>query len=332
MNEFNLIERYFNDRKSPRDDTLLGIGDDGAVTRLQADHDLVTVTDTMVNGVHFDASTPPRALGHKIVAVNLSDLAAMGAQPCWISLALTLPDADQQWLDEFAAGLHEICHYYDCALIGGDTTRGPLTLTVTAQGQVPEGQALTRRGAKPGDWVYVSGPLGDAGLALDITQDKFPANTPHLQQLIDRLHFPTPQVALGQTLRGVASACIDVSDGLLADLQHIVSESQVSAELELEKLPLSMALTEALDQPEAYRKALTAGDDYELCFTVPEESRGRLETLTAHMHSKPVCIGRIGSSKKASIELHYEGEPYELDADNLGYNHFATSAEEGENQ
>lgn len=327
QNEFSIIEQYFKRAQTQRPDVALGIGDDGAVTQIQPDHELVTVTDTMVSGVHFDDTTPARAIGHKAVAVNLSDLAAMGAEPCWISLALTLPSADAQWLHEFAAGLHEICQYYDCELIGGDTTRGPLTITVTALGQLPKHSALTRRGAKPGDWLYVSGPLGDAGLGLDITQQRFPSPGPHLQKLVERLHYPTPRVALGQSLRGVASACIDVSDGLLADLTHILTASEVSAEVELDKLPLSMAMTETLPQEEAYKKALTAGDDYELCFTVEEHNRGRLETLTAHLKQKPICIGRIHKSTTPRVMFKLFGEEHPIDIANTGYNHFLTGGE-----
>lgn len=328
QNEFNIIEHYFNRSEKYRDDVVIGIGDDGAVTRVQPDHELVTVTDTMVEGVHFDQTTPARAVGHKCVAVNLSDLAAMGAEPCWVSLALTVPEVDELWLNEFTAGLHEICHYYGCSLIGGDTTRGPLSVTVTAQGQLPAGSALTRGGAKAGDWLYVSGPLGDAGLALDITQQRYPKASPHLQKLVERLHYPTPRVALGQSLRGVASACIDVSDGLLADLQHILSASAVSAEIELDRLPLSLAMTETLSQEDAFVKALTAGDDYELCFTVEEPNRGRLETLTAHLKNRPICIGRIKQSGASNVVFKLFGEEYPLTLPQTGYNHFNNLADD----
>jgi thiamine-monophosphate kinase len=323
QNEFNIIEHYFKRQEKHRSDVVIGIGDDGAVTQIQPEHQLVTVTDTLVEGVHFDQTTPARAVGHKCIAVNLSDLAAMGAEPCWISLALTLPDIDELWLNEFAAGLHEVCQYFGCTLIGGDTTRGPLTVTVTAQGQLPTGSALTRDGAKAGDWLYVSGPLGDAGLALDITQQRYPKASPHLQKLVERLHYPTPRVALGQSLRGVASACIDVSDGLLADLQHILSASGVGVEIELDRLPLSLAMTETLSQEDAFVKALTAGDDYELCFTVEEPNRGRLETLTAHLKNRPICIGRIQKVASEPITFKLFGEEYTLSLPRSGYNHFA---------
>ncbi|WP_404400025.1 thiamine-phosphate kinase [Idiomarina seosinensis] len=332
LNEFSLIQRYFANEKAQRADVKFGIGDDGAVTRPLPGHDLVTVTDTMVEGVHFDHSTPARAIGHKIIAVNLSDLAAMGAEPCWVSLALTLPESNPEWLQEFAAGLHEICDYYNCSLIGGDTTRGPLTVTVTAHGQVPEGEAIPRSGAKPGDWIYVSGPLGDAGLALDITQQKISARGPYAQHLIERLHYPGPRVALGQSLRSIASSCIDISDGLVADLQHILEASKAGADIIMEELPLSLAMTETLTQAEAYKKALSAGDDYELCFTVDEHNRGRLETLTAHLKDKPACIGRVTQNKQPLIHFKLHGEPYEVQLEQAGYNHFMSSGSDQGNR
>ncbi|PYE33858.1 thiamine-phosphate kinase [Idiomarina fontislapidosi] len=322
LDEFNLIEHYFK-AKSYRGDVIVGVGDDGAVTEVPADHQLVTVTDTMVEGVHFDKTTPPRAIGHKLVAVNLSDLAAMGAAPSWGSLALTLPTIDEDWLHDFSGGLKEISNYYECDLIGGDTTRGPLTLTYTAQGVVPNGTAIRRDQAKAGDWLYVSGSLGDAGLALRLLQGELSATHGHLQSLVNRLHYPTPRVALGQLLRGVANSCIDVSDGLLADLNHLLpKKGQMGVQLELDKLPLSLALTETLDLDEAFALALTAGDDYELLFTVPEQNRGRLETITSHLKDKPVCIGRIVKDEQRQVKMTYQGEHWQMPDIKLGYNHF----------
>ena len=325
LDEFNLIEHYFK-AESYRGDVIVGVGDDGAVTEVPEDHQLVTVTDTMVEGVHFDKNTPPRAIGHKLVAVNLSDLAAMGAVPSWGSLALTLPRVDTDWLHDFSEGLKEISNYYECDLIGGDTTRGPLTLTYAAQGVVPSGTAIRRDQARAGDWLYVSGSLGDAGLALRLLQGELSATHRHLQSLINRLHYPTPRVALGQLLRGVANSCIDVSDGLLADLSHLLpTNAQMGVQLELDKLPLSMALTETLDLDEAFSLALTAGDDYELLFTVPEQNRGRLETITSHLKDKPICIGRMVKDETRQVRMTYQGEPWELPKIELGYNHFGAS-------
>lgn len=249
--EFDLIDSYFKHRQRERSDVVLGIGDDGAVLRCPERSELVVVTDTMVAGVHFDQHMPARAIGHKIVAVNLSDLAAMGAEPAWISLALTLPQLDHDWLGSFAQGLRDICDYYGCQLIGGDTTQGPLTITVTAHGWVPQGSAIRRDGAKPGDWLFVSGTLGDAGLALAAQQKRVKITDEHYVRACDRLFMPAPRVALGQSLRAIASSAIDVSDGLLADLQHILNASQVGARLSLQELPLSLAMTESVDQQQA---------------------------------------------------------------------------------
>lgn len=321
--EFNLIDAYFLKRGSERRDIVLGIGDDCALVQAPADHEIAVTTDTMVAGVHFDEKTPARAIGHKIAAVNLSDLAAMGAEPSWLSLAITLPQQDDEWLAEFAAGLHEICRYYQCSLIGGDTTRGPLSVTITAQGLIPKGRALLRSGAKAGDWIYVSDKLGDAGLALAAEQDQIGLDDRHYQAVLERLHYPRPQVALGLALRGIASAAIDISDGLLADLRHILKASQVGAKLTLDELPLSLALTESLTADAALTTALTAGDDYELCFTVPDERQGMLETALLHTAIKPVCIGRITAASE-QVELWFEEKPWDT-PEASGFDHFKDS-------
>jgi thiamine-monophosphate kinase len=322
--EFDLIDSYFKHRQRQRSDVVLGIGDDGAVLRCPERSELVVVTDTMVAGVHFDQHMPARAIGHKIVAVNLSDLAAMGAEPAWISLALTLPQLDHDWLGSFAQGLRDICDYYGCQLIGGDTTQGPLTITVTAHGWVPQGSAIRRDGAKPGDWLFVSGTLGDAGLALAAQQKQVKITDEHYVGACDRLFMPAPRVALGQSLRAIASSAIDISDGLLADLQHILNASQVGARLSLQELPLSLAMTESVDQQQAIALALSSGDDYELCFTVPESRRGVLDTLLARDASKPTCIGRI-TSEPGKVKLELDGEPWQF-SQVAGYQHFATDS------
>lgn len=318
--EFDLIDSYFSHRQHQRSDVLLGIGDDGAVLKCPERSELVVVTDTMVAGVHFDQHTPARAIGHKIVAVNLSDLAAMGAEPAWISLALTIPHIDHDWLASFSHGLRDICDYYGCQLIGGDTTQGPLTITVTAHGWLPQGTAIRRDGAKPGDWLYVSGTLGDAGLALAAQQKRLRIADDHYLRARERLYMPTPRVALGQSLRAIASSAIDVSDGLIADLQHILNASQVGARLSLQELPLSLAMTESVDQQQAIALALSSGDDYELCFTVPESRRGVLDTLLARSPTKPTCIGRI-ISEPGKLKLELDGEPWQL-SQAPGYQHF----------
>lgn len=323
--EFDLIDSYFTHRQPQRSDVVLGIGDDGAILSCPDNSELVVVTDTMVAGVHFDHHASARAIGHKIVAVNLSDLAAMGAEPAWISLALTLPQIDHDWLTDFSAGLRAICDYFGCQLIGGDTTQGPLTITVTAHGWVPTGSAIRRSGAKPGDWLYVSGSLGDAGLALAAQQQRLKLDAKHYQRACERLFTPSPRVALGQSLRGIASSAIDVSDGLLADLQHILKASHVGARISLHELPLSLALTESVDQQQAIRLALTSGDDYELCFTVPEARRGVLDTLFARSTMKPTCIGRM-TNEPGKLKLELDGEPWQLEQA-PGYQHFSAASE-----
>lgn len=319
--EFDLIETYFTHRLPHRDDVTVGIGDDGAVASVPEKSDLVVVTDTMVQGIHFDQDTPARAIGHKIVAVNLSDLAAMGAEPAWISLAITLPEINDEWLTGFAHGLREICEYYNCQLIGGDTTQGPLSITVTAHGFVPKGKAIRRSGAKPGDWLYVSGTLGDAGLALAARQHRQKLNPDYERRLTERLYFPSARVALGQSLRGIASSAIDVSDGLLADVGHILKASHVGVRISVDELPLSLAVTESLSAEQAITYALTSGDDYELLFTVPEAQRGLFDTVTAHSPSKPVCIGRI-TNEPELVQLRFGDEPWELPEGLAGFEHF----------
>ncbi|EKE87592.1 thiamine-phosphate kinase [Idiomarina xiamenensis] len=321
VDEFSLIDEYFAHRQHSRRDVELGIGDDGAILTPAAQHQLVVATDTLVEGVHFDRTTPPRALGHKVVAVNLSDLAAMGAEPCWLSLALTLPQIDHDWLTDFSSGFHEVSRYYGCTLVGGDTTKGPLTITVTAHGQLPNGRAITRHGAKAGDWIYLSGNVGDAGLGLAATQGRVQLPAAHLQRVVEKLHYPHPRVALGQSLRGIASAAIDISDGLLADLGHLLQRSQLAARIDLNELPLSLALTETVDTDTALRYGLTSGDDYELCFTVPEERRGMLDTALAHTAVKPICIGQVIGGRPGSMQLSLDGQAWQM-PEQRGFNHF----------
>ena len=317
LSEFALIERYFNKQELQRSDVLLGQGDDCAVVNTTPQTNIAVTTDTMVAGIHFDAQVPPRAIGHKLVAVNLSDLAAMGAEPAWLSLALTLPEVDQAWLESFAAGMYEVAGYYNCQLIGGDTTRGPLTLTLTAQGLLPEGQRLTRHGARPGDWIFVSGFLGDAAAALAIQRGELEASSFVQGKLEERLCYPTPRVALGQALRNVATSCIDISDGLVADLQHILSRSGVGARVFLHQIPYSECL-QGLPATQRQSFALHGGDDYELCFTVPEEMRGSLDTMLAHSGVRLTCVGQIDRQQG----LRFFDEQQEIDITACGYQHF----------
>ena len=290
--EFDIIRRYFTRQPVSREEVLVGIGDDAAVLQPPSDRELLMCIDTLVAGVHFPPATPAAAIGHKALAVNLSDLAAMGAEPVWATLALTLPDPDPDWLEAFAGGFFALAGRHGVQLIGGDTTRGPLSVTVQAHGVSPPGQALRRTGAMPGDRIYVTGTLGDAALALHrqgaISED-----------LRRRLDYPEPRIEAGQRLRGLASAAIDISDGLLADLGHLLEPAGLGATLRLDELPRSAGFTSALQDPDAagaalyYELPLTGGDDYELCFTVPECNCAAVEWCLGELSCGCTAIGRI---------------------------------------
>ena len=267
--EFELIDRYFRDLGARRADVRIGVGDDGAVLHVPPDCELVAVADTLVEGRHFPVGCAPRSIGHRALAVNLSDLAAMGATPCWALLALTMPTNNDDWLREFALGFGELARRHQVALVGGDTTAGPLCVTVQAMGFVPRGAALLRSGGRPGDQVFVSGTPGDAayGLSLELSPDSDSgANDAELRA---RFLFPEPRLELGRRLAGFASACIDISDGLGGDLGKLAAASGCAARIDVERLPLSNALRRAAGSLQAQQFALTGGDDYELCFTVP---------------------------------------------------------------
>ncbi|WP_088331812.1 thiamine-phosphate kinase [Lacimicrobium sp. SS2-24] len=319
MKEFDLIETFFKHKGYQRRDVQIGIGDDAAVLSVPAGQSLVVTTDTLLSGVHFPVNTPGRAVANKAVSVNLSDLAAMGAEPAWLSLSLSMPEIDKEWLNGFSLGLQELTEYYSVQLIGGDTVKGPLSVTITAQGFVPENQALTRGGAKPGDWIYVTGNLGDGGLALDMLQGRMDVAPRHKNYLSNRLNCPTPRVLAGTMLRRVASACIDISDGLVQDLRHILNASQVSATIQVDQLPLSQAMQESVVNDQAIRYALTAGDDYELLFTVSEEQKSHLQHVLSTTSEGFTCIGQIiGGQGKLELRRGKEKVHYDV----LGFQHF----------
>ncbi len=275
--ESELIARYFRSCGAQRPDVVLGVGDDAALLECPPGAQLVATTDTLVAGVHFPPMMSAAALGHRALAVNLSDLAAMGARPAWALLALTLPEALEPWLAEFAAGFASLARAHDVALVGGDTTRGPLTVTVALLGHVPQGRALTRAGGRPGDLLYVSGSPGDAGAGLALEQGRLAAPAEAAPYLRERFLLPTPRVALGERLREYARACIDVSDGLLGDAGKLAAASGVGLEIRYEELPVSRALVQALGPDGARELALTAGDDYELAFAVEPARAVELE-------------------------------------------------------
>lgn len=297
----------------------IGIGDDAAVWTPRPGHQLVTCCDTLIEGRHFHADADPADIAFKALAVNLSDLAAMGAEPVAALLALSLPAVpDETWIARFCDGWADLARAYDVALAGGDTTRGPiLALTVTCFGDIPIGQSLRRDAARPGDGIYVSGTLGDAAAGLRLWTDRDAAAAMHLRQ---RLMRPVPRVALGRALRGIAHAAIDVSDGLVADLGHVLAASGVAAELAIERLPLSPSLRDAVDDDTAIRLALSGGDDYELCFTVP---LSREPDLCAVARSCDVRITRIGSVIDGDRLRLVDRNGDEVSVDQRGWDHFA---------
>lgn len=319
MGEFELIAQCFSQAGRCRTDVVIGVGDDGAVVQVRDGFDLVVTTDTMVEGIHFFPDVDPRALGHKLVAVNVSDLAAMGAEPAWLSLAITLPKVEDAWLQAFAEGLSETADYYNCQLIGGDTTRGPLTLTVIAKGFVPRGKAISRSGAKVGDYIYVTGTLGDAALGLKLVQNQVEVSKKHRAHILQRFHYPTARVALGQALRTIASSAMDISDGLCGDLPHILNRSKVGAIVDVSKIPMSQALKDSCDWQSALQCALSGGEDYELVFTVPENKRGSLEVLLSPYGVPISCIGRI-TGLAGKLELRQGDQPFAYQ--HSGYQHF----------
>lgn len=319
MKEFDIIGRFFDLKSYQRKDVILGIGDDCAVTRVPEGQHLATTTDTLISGVHFPHDTPPAAIAHKALAVNLSDLAAMGAEPAWYSLSLSVPTADEAWLEAFSRSLFELSEYYSVQLIGGDTVQGPLSVTITAQGFVPQDQALTRSNAKPGDLLYVTGTLGDAALGLDIVQGKQTIATHCTDFLVNRLNYPSARLLAGTALRRIASSCIDVSDGLLGDLGHVLRASNCGARVQVNQLPLSIAMRESVDLEQAYQYALNGGDDYELLFTVDEEHKGHMETTLANGNIVATCIGQL-TGLPGKLELRLNDEPYA--AQSQAFEHF----------
>jgi len=293
MDEFDIIRRFFADKAGTRGDVALGIGDDAALLRVPPGHELAVSTDSLVAGVHFPAGLPADAVGHRALASNLSDLAAMGAAPAWVVMALTLPEADEAWLTGFSRGFFALAERHGVALVGGNMARGPLNVTLTVHGHVPEGRALTRGGAQVGDLVYVTGHPGDAAAGLALLQSG-EADMRHA--CVRRFAFPEPRVAAGLALRGMASAAIDVSDGLMADLGHLLETRGFGAKLSLERLPLSTELLGLHGQEDAWKLALTGGDDYELCFTVAPAQAAATEARLQAAGCPAACIGAIEST------------------------------------
>ena len=292
LNERALIERFFSHCGARRADVPLGVGDDAALLDCPPDMQLVAAMDTLVSGVHFLPNSPPESIGHRALAVNLSDIAAMGARPAWALLALTLPKVEEPWLEGFAAGLDALARQHDVALVGGDTTSGPLCITVQILGHAPRPPAMLRSGGKAGDILFVSGTPGDAGAGLALELGKLEGATAEAAAYLrNRFLFPTPRIELGLRLRAHASACIDVSDGLLGDAGKLADASRCGVSLAYELLPISAHLASAAGDARAREFALTGGDDYELCFAVPP---GNVERMMRDLPPDQWGYSRIG--------------------------------------
>jgi thiamine-monophosphate kinase len=317
VDEFGLINTYFA-RAQLSSDVLLGIGDDCAIVQPPQGRHLVMSIDTMVDGVHFPKGTTAERVGVRVMCAALSDLAAMGARPHWFTLALTLPEADPDWVAGFADGLLSMANRHECSLIGGDTTRGPLCISVQVHGSVEPGRALRRSGARPDDIIYVTGNLGDGAAALAVIQKKMTVSPGVFSYLLKRFYAPTPRLVEGEMLVGTASAVIDISDGLYADLGKICESSGVGALVDVCRLPISDLWRNLTDEDKRLGWALTGGDDYQLCFTVPREQVGKLEAWIKEGRIVATAIGKI--TNKQDLVLVKNGKPFELA--HKGYNHF----------
>ncbi len=317
--EGELIARYFQDLGAVRADVELGIGDDAALVRVPEHSELVLTTDALVEGVHFLPGAPPHSLGHRALAVNLSDIAAMGASPAWALLSLNLPRADEAWLREFARGFGRLAQQHGVALVGGNLSRGPLAISVQLAGLAPTGAALRRTGAASGDELWVSGSIGDAAAGLRVLRAELDPAAPWAASLRQRFEYPVPRVELGLALRGVASACIDLSDGLYADAQRLLHGAAPGARIEVECLPLSAALRAALGA-DAWRAALAGGEDYELCFSAPAARAAQVRAAGTCAGVAVTCIGCFGAG--AGLALR-SGDTL-MQFSPSGFDHFAT--------
>jgi thiamine-monophosphate kinase len=317
MDEFEVIRRFFSSQPIYREDVRVGIGDDAAILRVPSGQELVVTVDSLLTGVHFPENLPAAAVGHRALAANLSDLAAMGAKPAWALLALSLPEADEQWLGEFARGLFALAQRYQIALVGGNVARGPLNITLTLHGFLPPGRGLLRTGARPGDQLCVTGWLGDAAEGLRLLQTH--RQISETDGCMQRFCFPEPRVQAGLLLRDIASAAIDVSDGLAADLRHLLKANAAGALLWVDELPLSLALLQNHTREQALQLALTGGDDYELCFTVPEE---RMPLLESHARDFACPVTRIGEITTSNTLRCLRADNTEWPLSFTGYRHF----------
>lgn len=314
--EFDLIRQYFTRRTKH---TRLGVGDDAALIEIAQDHELAISVDMLVAGTHFFADTDARKLGWKSLAVNVSDMAAMGAEPKWATLAIALPEADEDWVAAFADGFFACADRFDIDLIGGDTTRGPCCISVQIMGQLPEGKALKRSGAKMGDDIWVSGQLGDAALALNHLLSQHTLTHDELAQTLPALLQPQPRVELGLALREIAHSAIDISDGLLADLGHILKASDVGAEIDMPAVPRSEILARHIHKAPVQTLLLAGGDDYELCFTAPTNARQSIAEISQRLNLQLSRIGRICAGKDLIVR---DADGNILEKGKTGFDHF----------
>lgn len=318
--EFQLIQQFFQREQAeqPAEGVLLGIGDDCALLQIPAGKQLAVSVDTLVADVHFPADADPELIAERALRTNLSDLAAMGADPLWFTLALTLPEANEDWLRSFSRGLFKCAREYRIALVGGDTTSGPLSITIQVMGATQPQQTLRRDGANVGDFVLVTNFVGDGAAALAAIQNTHTFADEHAEYLQQRFYRPMPRLSESALICEIASSALDISDGLIADLQHICDASDLGAVIDVENLPLSPALKSLNNDSQAYQWALSGGDDYELCFTVPPEKMADIAMLIAQEKLQATVIGEMIAGSKVICE--YEGEPFALAK--TGYQHF----------
>ena len=324
IGEFDLIKRYFAPlgKDQVAESVLMGIGDDAAVISPRPGKELVVASDTLVAGVHFPQNANPALIARRSLRVNLSDMAAMGAKPCWFTLALTIPEANEKWLAPFASGLAQDAQCYGCQLVGGDTTRGPLAITLTLIGEVEPGKALLRSGAKPGDSVFVSGELGSAAAALDLL-DKPEDELADWQKILrERYYLPEPCLELGRSLVDIATAAIDISDGMLADAGHIAQSSCVRIALNSEKLPTLPSLQQFYSPNVVQKWQLIGGDDYQLCFTVPANKLKQLDAVQKKLSCRITQVGEVLESDTEGQVICLDANGIPMQIEKTGYTHF----------
>jgi thiamine-monophosphate kinase len=321
LDEFSLIQRYFSAPGSfaGENDVILGIGDDTAILKVAENEELLVTTDTLISGVHFPKNTDPRAIGHKALAVNLSDIAAMGGDARWFTLALSLPEPDPEWLQAFSDGLLSLAKEVDVRLVGGDTTRGELSITISVMGTAPDAGAIRRSGARPGDSIFVTGSPGFAAMGLAALKGMKNQSAIERVEYVNKLNYPQARLLEGQFLRAFATSMIDVSDGLAADLGHILQASNCSAFIDSEKLKNLQPQSSSVPKKQFLEAALYGGDDYELLFTIPPEKIMMFEQNWLESFS---CVTRLGEITPGEGLIIKDSNGKNMNIDNTGYNHF----------